>query len=75
MHEDKFDGLYANRNIILFKPTGVYNLSFSLHMKVKRRAEIALGHPGNPGQLGHILPGSTRPDLLYKISGSDQDSA
>ena len=75
MHEDKCYGLYVNHSIFLFKLIGVYNLLFSLHMRVKSRVEIGLGHPGNPGQLGYILPGSTRLDLLYKISGSDQDSA
>ena len=36
------------------------------------RVETGSGHPGHPG---HVLPGSTGSDLLYKISGSDPDSA
>ena len=32
---------------------------------------LKLGHPCQPG---HILSGSSRPDPLYKISGSDPDS-
>ena len=31
-----------------------------------------LGHPDHPG---HIFPGSTRSDQLYKISGSGPDFA
>ena len=30
---------------------------------------------GHPGQLGHILSGSSMSDLVYKISGSDLYSA
>ena len=30
--------------------------------------------PSRPSHLGHILSGSSGPDLLYKISGSDPDS-
>ena len=33
------------------------------------------GHPDRQGQPGHILLGSTGPDPLYKISGSDPDLA
>ena len=32
-------------------------------------------HPDYPGQPGHILSESAGSDLLYKISGSDPDSA
>ena len=35
------------------------------------RVEIGSGHPG---QLGHILSGSSGSDPLYKISGSEPDS-
>ena len=37
--------------------------------------ETGSGHPGHPGQPGHVLSGSTGSDPLYKISGSDPDSA
>ena len=36
------------------------------------RVEIGLGYPG---QLGHVLSGSSGSDPVYKISGSDPDSA
>ena len=39
------------------------------------RVETGSGHPGNPGHPGHILSGSSGSDPLYKISGSDPDSA
>ena len=38
---------------------------------VCNRVESGLGHLGHPG---HILSGSSGPDPLYKISGSDLDS-
>ena len=43
-----------------------------LHLtgQVEIRVETGSGHPG---QLGHILSGSSGSDLLYKISGSDPD--
>ena len=39
------------------------------------RVETGSGHPGNPGHPGQVLSGSSGSDLLYKISGSDLDSA
>ena len=36
------------------------------------RVETGSGHPG---QLCHLLSGSSRSDPVYKISGSDPDSA
>ena len=44
-------------------------------MYVHTSVVTGLGHPDHPGQLGHILPGSTRSDPLYKISGCDLDLA
>ena len=38
------------------------------------RVETRSGHPGHPGQLGHILYRLNGSDPLYKISGSDPDS-
>ena len=40
-----------------------------MHMCVCVRVETGLGHPG------HILSGSSGSDRVYKISGSDLDSA
>ena len=31
------------------------------------------GYPGYPGYPGHVLSGSSRSHLLYKMSGSDPD--
>ena len=39
------------------------------------RVETGSGHPGYPGQLGHVLSRSSGSDPVYKISGSDLDSA
>ena len=36
------------------------------------RAETRSGHPG---QLGHVLSGSSRSDMVYIISRCDLDSA
>ena len=45
--------------------TKLFNSSYS-------RVETGSGHPG---QLGHVLSGSSGSDPIYKISGSDPDSA
>ena len=42
---------------------------------VQIRVETGSGYPGYQGQLGHVLSGSSRFDPVYKISGSDSDSA
>ena len=39
------------------------------------RVETGSGHLGYRGQPGHVLSGSSRSDPVYKISGSDPDSA
>ena len=36
---------------------------------VPTRVETGLGHPGYLGQMGHILPGSSGSDLVYKYLG------
>ena len=38
------------------------------------RVETGSGHPGYPGQPGHVLSRSSGSDPLYKISGCDPDS-
>ena len=48
-----------------------YNYVFALH----NRVETGFGHPGYPGQLGHVMYRSSGFDLVYKISGYDPDSA
>ena len=42
-------------------------------LAVNNSVATGSGHPDHPGQPGHILPGSTGSDALYKISGSDPD--
>ena len=45
------------------------------HQYVCVRVETRSGHLGYPGQPGHILSRSSGCDPVYKISGSDLDSA
>ena len=40
---------------------------------VANRVETGSGHPGYSGQPGHVLPGSSRPNPVYKIPGYDPD--
>ena len=42
---------------------------------VANRVKTGLDHPGYPGQPGHVLSGSSRPNPVYKITGYDQDYA
>ena len=42
---------------------------------VYNRVETGLGHLGYLGHPGHVFAGSSGSDPLYKISGSDPDSA
>ena len=42
---------------------------------MRNRIETGSTHLGYPGQTGHILPGSSWSDPVYKISKSDLDSA
>ena len=62
---------------ILLSPISLMLTSNSLNvvlpvMITVARVETGLGHSGQPG---HVLSGSTGSDLLYKISGTDPDSA
>ena len=42
---------------------------------VANRVVTRSGHPGYPGQPGHILSGSSMSDPVYKISRYDPDYA
>ena len=46
-----------------------FNYFIIMTIETNNRVETRLGHPG------HILLRSSRSDLLYKISGSDLNSA
>ena len=47
----------------------MYIRTYSIHTYLHTRVETGSGHPG------HILPGSSGSNLLYKISRSDLDSS
>ena len=44
----------------------------ALSLQITYSVATGSGHPDHQGQSGHILPGSTGSDPLYKISGSDR---
>ena len=63
----------TRNNIISPQIKGIHKLNTEKQIHYTR-VETRSGQPGYPGQLGHVLSGSSGYDSIHKISRSDPDS-
>ena len=66
---------FQKKHVTLSHPRSKEFINFIPEKQIHyTRVETRSGQPGYPGQLGHVLSGSSGYDSIHKISMSDPDS-